>query len=350
MTAATSKTSASTYGWRRSSVLAFAALAVVACVCAVAGAVSLHVAGAPAWCAWAGRAMPPVLLWLTAAASDMERPCDRRDVVHGSRRAERAWLPRCLCDRPSGRPHIGSCTGSYGGPHIALCAALYAAGLAVAALQTAFPVLTVDGNVLPALLGTAIVIAALRLGNRSARLCGVAAYALWQFAGAAAVAQLPSPAPVPHAVLRAALGLVPGGGYGLGFVALGAAFWLCRASRMHLTVTFALGALIDMMIHDGTYGALLLGWPASMMSWLGTQDQASETLYRALFADPLMQSPVGVAPGPSGWSIAWTMILALPFLLAFGRFDRFDRADRAASPDRADRIERIEHQDRADRR
>ncbi|NMN00994.1 hypothetical protein G1C96_1576 [Bifidobacterium sp. DSM 109958] len=294
--------------------------------------------------------MPPVLLWLTAAASDMERPRGRRDAVHGSRRADRAGLPRYLCDRlrdrPSGRPHIGSCAGSYGGPHIALYAALYAAGLAVAVLQTVFPVLTVDGNVLPALLGTAVVIAALRRGNRRARRCGVAAYALWQFAGAAAVAQLPSPAPVPHAVLRAALGLVPGGGYGLGFVALGVAFWLCRDSRMHLTVTFALGTLIDMMIHDGTYGALLLGWPASMMGWLGTEDQASETLYRALFADPLMQSPVGVAPGPFGWSIAWTMILALPFLLALGRFDRFDHSDRTASSDRADRIGRIEHRDR----
>ena len=265
----------------RAPVFAVAALVAVACACVAAGAIAIHVPVAPAWCAWAGRAAPPILLWMTVASME------RAKSPGGTRR---------------------------------LLAGLYAAGLAVAALQVAAPALRADGNVVPALLGTAVVIAALRLGTRRARLCGVSAYLLWQIVAAAALERLSaSAAPTlsrTMPLLRAAAVLVPGSGYGLFFVALGVAMWLCRASRAHLAVTFALCTLLDMMIHDHVYGRLLMGLPASLLGGLlGTEDVAIGTLYRLLFTDPLMLSPVGAVPGPFGWSIAWTMILALPFLL-----------------------------------
>lgn len=270
----------------RAPVFAVAALVAVACACVAAGAIAIHVPAAPAWCAWTGRAAPPILLWMTVASMEhASSPGSARRLLSG----------------------------------------LYVAGLAMAALQVAAPALRADGNVVPVLLGTAVVIAALRLGTRRARLCGVSAYLLWQIVAAAALERLSSFAPTlsrPMPLLRAAAGLVPGSGYGLFFVALGVAMWLCRASRLHLAVTFALCTLLDVMIHDHAYGRLLMGLPASLLGGLlGTEDVAIEALYRLLFTDPLMVSPVGAVPGPFGWSIAWTMILALPFLLACGRLE-----------------------------
>lgn len=212
--------------------------------CAIAGLAAIHgVCASPwaAWAAWAGRATAPLLLWAVVVSLDRTRS------------PRSAWC---------------------------VMAGLYGAGLAAAAVQTVIPTLRVDGNVFPVLLGAAAVMQCLRLGNACMRRGCVAAYLLWQIAAGAWAAQLP--------LLGAALGLVPGSGYGLGFVVLGAALWKSRASRLHAAVTFALCAVIDMMARHEMYGALLLGLPATLLgSWLGTEQEASATLYWLLFADPL---------------------------------------------------------------
>lgn len=262
-------------------------LKIIGCVCMVFGSVSMYVPGAPVAFAWIGQAALPIFLYQVGWSCEYTR-------------SRRRYLLR-----------------------------LYAASVATGFILAAWPWPGLGVNVFPVLLHTAIVICILLESDVRRRIRYVLLYVAWQVGAcvllyegvARAVHLIPEPYYSQWSTsfdlerfLQSLFGLVLFMDYGLFYVAIGVGLWLCRESRVHMTVTMALVGVVSILVYSDAYAMPILQLPGRLlgMNWYEA-DPLNQTLHMVLFGNRLIYAyPAQNLPSDN---LGWAIIFALPFLL-----------------------------------